>query len=62
MLKTVLITGSSKGLGKETAILFAKKKYNVILNYNQSKKAAVDLKNEIETDYNVKCLCIKCDV
>lgn len=31
-MKTVLITGSSRGLGKELAIQFAKEGYNIILN------------------------------
>lgn len=40
MAKTVLITGSSKGIGAATAILFAQKGYNVVINYNNSFEAA----------------------
>ena len=36
MKKTVIITGASKGIGAATAILFAQKGYNVVLNYNES--------------------------
>lgn len=36
MSKTVIITGASKGIGAATAILFAEKGYNVVLNYNNS--------------------------
>ena len=36
MNKTVLITGASKGIGAATAILFAQKGYNVVINYNNS--------------------------
>lgn len=36
MAKTVLITGSSRGIGRETAILFAKSGYNVIINGRKS--------------------------
>ena len=36
MKKTVIITGASKGIGAATAILFAQKGYNVVLNYNNS--------------------------
>lgn len=40
MAKTVLITGSSKGIGAATAILFARKGYNVVINYNESYESA----------------------
>lgn len=36
MAKTVIITGASKGIGAATAILFAEKGYNVVINYNNS--------------------------
>lgn len=40
MKKTVIITGSSKGIGAATAILFAQKGYNVVINYNESYESA----------------------
>ncbi len=40
MKKTVIITGASKGIGAATAILFAQKGYNVVLNYNDSFESA----------------------
>ena len=40
MSKTVLITGSSKGIGAATAILFAQKGYNVVINFNDSFESA----------------------
>ncbi len=40
MNKTVVITGASKGIGAASAILFARKGYNVVLNYNQSYQSA----------------------
>lgn len=43
MNKTVLITGGSRGIGKETAIAFSKAGYNVVINYNKSEKEAVEL-------------------
>ncbi|MFZ5989188.1 MAG: elongation factor P 5-aminopentanone reductase [Bacillota bacterium] len=41
--KTVIITGASRGIGKETAQLFANNGYNVLINYNNSKRQAVEL-------------------
>ena len=40
MSKTVIVTGSSKGIGAATAILFAQKGYNVVINYNESYESA----------------------
>ena len=62
MNKVVLITGASKGIGKSTAIEFAKQSYNIIINYNTNKEKAENLKKELETKYNIKCLAIKADI
>jgi len=40
MRKTVIVTGASKGIGAATAILFAQKGYNVVINYNDSYESA----------------------
>lgn len=40
MKKTVIVTGASKGIGAATAILFAQKGYNVVINYNSSHESA----------------------
>lgn len=62
VLKTAIITGSSRGIGAATAEQFAKKNYNVVINYVNSKEAAEKLSNELEKKYNVKTLVVKCDV
>lgn len=62
MPKTVLVTGSSRGIGNAIIRLFAKNGYNVIINYLHSKEEAFKLQTEIESLYNVKTLVIKADV
>ena len=46
-MKTVLITGSSRGIGAATAEEFANKGWHVILNYNKSKDKAEALAKKI---------------
>ena len=58
-MKKVLITGSSRGIGAETARLFAKKGYHVYINYNKSENAALALLDELK-DYSVEL--VKADV
>ena len=41
--KTALITGSSRGIGRAIAILFARNNYNVVINYNKSEEKAKEL-------------------
>ena len=48
--KTVVITGSSRGIGRACAILFAKNNYNVLINYNKSKELAEELLNDLRED------------
>lgn len=62
MPKTVLVTGSSRGIGNAIIREFAKNGYNVIINYLHSKEEAFKLQTEIESLYNVKTLVIKADV
>ena len=62
MKKTVLITGSAKGIGKACIEKFAIEGYNVVINYLTSGKEALELKNTMEDQYDVKALCIKADI
>lgn len=46
-MKTVIITGGSKGIGKAIAYEFANSGYNVIINYKTSEKQAIQIKEEL---------------
>ena len=61
-MKTVLVTGSSNGIGKETIIKFAKNNYNVVITYNHDERSALELEKEIKEKYKVDTLVLKCDV
>lgn len=60
--KVVLVTGSSIGLGRAIIETFASNNYNVIINYNNSKQEAEELKSYIENTYHTKAITIKCDI
>lgn len=46
-MKTVLITGASRGIGRATALEFANCGYNVAINYKSSQEKAEELCREI---------------
>lgn len=59
--KTVFVTGASRGIGKEVALRFAEKGYNVVINYTSSKTNVEELKSEFESK-GVKTLIMQADV
>lgn len=62
MNKVALVTGSSRGIGKAIVEDFAKKGYNVVINYIKEDEEAKKLKEELENEYTVKVLAIRADV
>ncbi|WP_223703453.1 enoyl-[acyl-carrier-protein] reductase FabL [Sutcliffiella deserti] len=59
--KVALVTGSSRGIGKKIAIQLAMQGYDIIINYNRSKTAALETVAEIE-QLGVRALPIKANV
>jgi 3-oxoacyl-[acyl-carrier protein] reductase len=58
--KTVLITGSSKGLGRSLALVFAANKFNIILNGRDEQR--LELVKKIVLENNVNCDVIRGDI
>lgn len=59
--KVALITGATRGIGKQIALELASQGYNIALNYRKQNEKLEALKKEIESQ-NVKCLTVYGDV
>ena len=60
-VKTALISGASRSIGRQCALTLAKNGFNIVINYNNSEEKALSLKEEVES-LGVKALCVKADV
>lgn len=47
-MKTVIVTGGSRGIGKAIVTAFANAGYNVVLNYNLSEQSAKNILKDLE--------------
>ncbi len=61
MEKQVLITGSSRGIGKASALYLAKNGYNIVLHCNKNMEKALEVQKEIET-YGVNARILQFNV
>lgn len=61
MKKVALITGATRGIGKQIALTFAKEGYDIAINYRKENAELTNTKKEIEEN-NVKCLAVQGDV
>ena len=59
--KVVLVTGGSRGIGKEVAEVYAENGYDVVINYVSDRTDVEGIKKEFE-EKKVKCLLVKADV
>lgn len=58
--KIALVTGGARGIGKAICRSLAKDGFKIAINYNNSEKEAIELKNELSDITEVEI--IKCDV
>ena len=61
MEKVALVTGGTRGIGKQIAIVLAKNGYNIALNYRKENEDLKNTKKEIE-EIGAKCLIVQGDV
>ena len=59
-MKVAIVTGATRGIGKQIAIDLSKNGYNVVINYNSNVDKAMEVKNICDT-YN-ESLILKGDV
>ena len=59
--KIILVTGASRGIGREIAKILAKDGNIIIANYNKSEEKAIELKNELK-NCGIEIDVFKCDV
>ena len=61
MAKVAIITGATRGIGKQIAIEFAKDGYDIAFNYRKENEDLENIKKQIK-ELNVRCLPVKGDV
>lgn len=60
-MKTAIVTGASRGIGKTIALTLAREGYNVVITYNTKRKKAEDVAKQIKA-YGVDSLVLQCDI
>lgn len=60
-VKTVLITGASRGIGKEIALKFAKEGYQIVINCEKNKELLEEVERQIKK-YHVGCYSFVGDI
>lgn len=60
--KVALITGASRGIGKACAMRLAQAGAHVVINYHSQHEEAEALKAELESQYDIRALCLQADI
>jgi len=61
-MKTVIITGGTRGIGLGIAKCMAQDRYNLVLGYHTNHNAAQLAQETIEKEYGVKVICCSGDI
>lgn len=61
MKKTALVTGGSRGIGRQICLDLAREGYNVIINYNKSEDKVKEIKEKLNAE-SINCEIFKADV
>ena len=59
--KTVIVTGSATGVGAATALAFARKGYDIVINYTKSEREAKESERACR-EAGADTLCVRADV
>jgi 3-oxoacyl-[acyl-carrier protein] reductase len=59
--RTALVTGGSRGIGRQVGLALAQQGVNVALNYNRNESEARSIQSEIES-CSVRCIAVQADV
>ena len=60
--RVVLITGGTGGIGKAIALELARNNYDLVINFHSAQDKANNLKQQIEQEYDVRCMIYQADV
>ena len=61
MKKTAVVTGGSRGIGRQICLELAREGYNVVINYNKSAEKAEEVKNILKEEGH-ECEIFRADV
>ena len=62
MNQTAIVTGSSRGIGKATAIALARQEFNVVINFLSEQAKAEEVKDYIVKNTSANAIAVQADV